>query len=78
MSRRKGRIYPRPVKHLNDQGKPDTSNSRGKRPHKGGYHGKLKGINPFKIYFEVSLGTTSGSGYDSVTTSSDWNPGKRK
>lgn len=67
------RLYPKPTQHVNDQGKPD-SGTRGKKPHKGGYHGKQKGVNPFKIYFEISTGEIGKT----VRASSSWNPGRKK
>jgi hypothetical protein len=68
----KGRNYPVPMRHQNDQGKPTMD--RGKPPHKGGYSGRKKGINFAKVYFEVS---------DPLTTKvkrvpSSWNPGKSR
>lgn len=50
--------------HVNESGKPATN--RGKPPHKGGYHARLKPVNPFKIWWEV----------DGKRAECSWNPGR--
>lgn len=61
-------------KHNDESGKPSTN--RGKAPHKGGYRASVaKGINPFKVYFEISSGLI---GVPGTKVKSDWKPGKSK
>lgn len=50
--------------HQDNSGKPATN--RAKPPHKGGYHGRMKGVNPKKVWFEL----------DGKKCPSPWNPGK--
>lgn len=71
-NRRKPKAYNKPVRHVNDQGKP--TDNRGKPPHRGGYHGKMKGINPHKIWFLISTGEIGVF----KKASSDWSPGKTR
>jgi hypothetical protein len=60
-------------KHKSEDGKATTN--RGKPPHKGGYSAKMKGVNPFKIYFAEG-GDAFGRNFKS--TSSDWKPAKSR
>lgn len=57
--------------HQNESGKPATN--RGKQPHKGGYHARLKPVNPFKIWWEI------GGGLEPVKkVESTWKPGRKR
>lgn len=71
-SRRKDRLYSAPTRHVNESGKP--SMNRGKQPHKGGYHARMKPVNPFKVWYEISTGEIGKS----VRASCPWNPGKSR
>ncbi len=46
-------------KHQDESGRP-TSN-RGRPPHKGGYHARAKGVNPFKVWWEIGDGSLMGN-----------------
>lgn len=58
--------------HVNESGKPATN--RGKPPHKGGYHARLKPVNPFKVWWEVG-GTATEKG---KKVESPWKPGRKR
>jgi hypothetical protein len=63
------------ARHYNEEGRP--ANDRGKAPHKGGYHGAKKGINPKKVWFEVLINNNIMSP-KVMKVASSWKPGRTK
>ena len=66
------------TKHQDESGKSTTN--RGKPPHKNGYSAKMKGVNPFKVYFTktVMVLVEGRPQVKSVGCESGWNPGREK
>jgi len=61
--------------HQDEMGRP--TNNRGKPPHKGGYHGAMKGVRPNKSWFEVTSGFAGGYPIHHLTVAGPWNCGTK-